>query len=181
MTIAPALGVLCTVKGGQVAFPGCISPPTPGCLVGCCAVHCTDPQCVPQTGSGRRTSNLLSHTCRERSCSERVHPNCSSNRCTFYCSSHQHWGGFPASGGPVNHVVSLSIGTFNARRLWQRDGSVGLSPCSASKKVQAGKFLSITVDQPHHYDGLVGTGGREAAFLVRSGVSGAPISSEPRQ
>ena len=99
------------------------------------------------------------------------------------------WRRDPASGGPVNPVVSLSIGTFNARRLWQRDESVHdgfrvlthiLDVWSVSvlciQEVQAEECPSLPVDQPYHYDGLVGTGGREAAFLVRGGVSGAPTS-----
>ena len=42
--------------------------------------------------------------------------------------------------------------------------------------VQAGEFPSLPIDQPYHYDGPVGTRGREAAFLARSWVSGAPVS-----
>ena len=90
----------------------------------------------------------------------------------------------------MNPSVSLSIGTFNARRLWQRDGSVHdgfrvlthiLGVWSVSvlciQEVQAGGFPSLPVDQPYHNDGPVGTRGREAAFLVSSGVSGAPVPS----
>ena len=83
---------------------------------------------------------------------------------------------------------SLSIGTFIARKLRLRDGSVhdgfrvltqilGVwSPVLCIQEVQAVEFPSLPVDQPYHYDGPVGTRVREAAFLVRSGVSGASVS-----
>ena len=52
----------------KCAFSGRNSPPCPGCLVGCCTVHCTHSICSPQ-GANRprrvpRTPNVLSHVCR---------------------------------------------------------------------------------------------------------------------
>ena len=84
---------------------------------------------------------------------------------------------------------ALSVGTFNARRLWYGDGSLHdgfrvlthiLSVWSISvlciQEVQAGEFPSLPVDQPCHYDGPEGTFGREAAFLVRDRVRSVPVS-----
>ena len=92
-------------------------------------------------------------------------------------------------GGPVTPSEALSVGTFNARRLWSGDGSIHdgfsvlthiLSVWTVSvlciQEVQAGEFPSLPVDQPYHYDGPVGTRGREAAFLVRRGVRGVPVT-----
>ena len=60
MNIVPTLNVLSTTLRGQVAPSlGCNAPPSPGCLVGCCAVHCTmhstsveDPQCLVERLQG---------------------------------------------------------------------------------------------------------------------------------
>ena len=84
----------CRLRGCQTRVPR-------ECVSGFCRDHCTSARCsVHREGrpgcispgcisppSGRRTSNVLSHICRVRSCSERVHPECSSNRCTLHCSS----------------------------------------------------------------------------------------------
>ena len=80
-------------------------------------------------------------------------------------------------GGPVIPNEALSVGIFNARRLWYGDGSLHdgfrvlthiLSVWSISvlciQEVQAAEFPSLPVDQPFHYDGPEGTFGREAAF-----------------
>ena len=109
---------------------GCNAPPSLGCLVGCCAVHCTHSQCSPQGSKPprvTRTPNVLSNVCRVRSCNERVHPECSTRRCTLHCASpdcpfhscpNGQWARNPVRGGPVIPNEALSVGTFNARRLW---------------------------------------------------------------
>ena len=92
-------------------------------------------------------------------------------------------------GGPAIPNEALSVGTFNARRLWYGNGSVHdgsrvlthiLSVWSISvlciQEVQAGEFPSLPADQLFHYDGPEGTFGREAAFLVRDGVRSVPVS-----
>ena len=76
---------------------GCQSLPSPGCFAGCCTRHCTHRQCspaatsrarrVPENHTLRRDPVRLSNICRNPVCSERVHPECSSHRCTLHCSS----------------------------------------------------------------------------------------------
>ena len=83
---------------------------------------------------------------------------------------------------------SLCVASFNARRLWQHDQSVheGFRVFSDSllenhvgvvciQEVFAGDFPTLPSDQPYTYDGPIGSGGREAAFLVRAGVCGSPV------
>ena len=68
----------------------CDSPPAPGCLVGACVAHCDHWQCSrARMGRGRnsRRSHVLSNICWDPSCDERVHPDCSSRRCTLHCTS----------------------------------------------------------------------------------------------
>ena len=55
--------------------PGCISPPAPPTLSGF------------NKGAVAQDLQVLSRVCRIRSCSVRVHSECSSNRCTLHCSS----------------------------------------------------------------------------------------------
>ena len=97
--------------------------------------------------------------------------------------------GNPVSDGPATPINSLSAGTFNARRLWQRDDSVhdGFRMLTdildaahvgvlCIQEVFTGDFPSLPVDQAFTYDGPVGSLGREAAFLIHAGFSGVPIS-----
>ena len=43
------------------------------------------------------------------------------------------------------------------------------------QEVFAGDFPTSPTDQQYTYDGPVGSGGREAAFLVRAVVCGSPV------
>ena len=64
-----------------------VTPPAPVCLVGACVAHCDHWQCSrARMGRGwnSRRSHVLSNTCRDPSCDERVHPECSSRRCTLH-------------------------------------------------------------------------------------------------
>ena len=98
-------------------------------------------------------------------------------------------GGNPVRGGPVIPNEALSVGTFNARRLWYGDGSLHdgfrvlthiLSVWSVSvlciQEVQAGESLRFQLTSLSTTDGPEGTFGREAAFLVRDGVRSVPVS-----
>ena len=75
-------------------------------------------------------------------------------------------------GGPVIPNEALSVGTFNASRLWYGDGSLThiLSFWSISvlciQEVQAGEFPSLPVDQPFHYDAPRGRSGARQHFCA---------------
>ena len=62
---------------------GCTADADQKCVVGSCLAHCTHTSCGPIGGSPRSTLRL----CRIPSCSERVHPECSTRCCTLHCSS----------------------------------------------------------------------------------------------
>ena len=88
------------------------------------------------------------------------------------------------SGGFATSSQSLYVGTLNTRRLLVRDHSVhdGFHllvnlmtdenvDVLCVQEVHAGDFPSLPPNQPFVYDGPVGSRGREAGFLVRSGVT----------
>ena len=89
-------------------------------------------------------------------------------------------GGNPVRDGPaIPSSESLCVASLNARRLWQRDQSVHdefrVNRLSSWESRFAGDFPTSPSDQPYTCDGPVGSGGREAAFLVRAGVCGSPV------
>ena len=98
-------------------------------------------------------------------------------------------GGNPMSIGPATPSNALPFATLNVRRLWLQDESVHggfhmLSAILNSENVavccvqgpRAGAFPTLPADQCCHFEGPVESGGREAAFLYRSGVSCIPFS-----
>ena len=99
-------------------------------------------------------------------------------------------GGNPLSGGPAtpSQPLNFNVATFNARRLWLSDHSVHdgfhmLVNLLTDENVEvlcvqevfAGDFPSLPPNQPFTYDGPTSSRGREAGFLLRSGVSGFAI------
>ena len=84
----------------------------------------------------RAVGRPRSHSLRIRKvtpCNERVHPECSTSRCTFHCASphclfHAAPNGIgnPLSARPAtpSQTLNFCVGTFIARRLWLSDHSV---------------------------------------------------------
>ena len=82
-------------------------------------------------------------------------------------------------------VHSLGLGQLNCRCLWWRDGSVhdgfmGLVSLQVLcvQETQSSLMSSLPVDQPFRCDGLVGSCGREAGFLLHSSIV-SPIPGTP--
>ena len=80
-------------------------------------------------------------------------PECSTRRCTLQCASPEFivhptdlpkWqgDGNPVRGGPVIPNEALSVGTFNARRLWYGDGSLHDGFRVLTHILSVGLFLS---------------------------------------
>ena len=77
---------------------------------------------------------------------------------------------------------------MNVRRMWYQDQRVhdgfhmfchllqaeGVGIVCV-QEVSARNYSAVPVDQQYLYDGPVGSGGREAGFFIRSGLSGTPI------
>ena len=89
----------------------------------------------------------------------------------------------------IPSTVSFTIASLNTRRLWQRDQSIhdGFRVLTdlidaaqvgvlCVQEVFAGDHPLLPPDQPYVYDGPIASGGREAGFLTRCGVTGAPIN-----
>ena len=97
-------------------------------------------------------------------------------------------GGTPVSTGPATPSCALSFASLNMRRLWHRDSSVhdgfhmlcailqseNVGVCCI-QETSAGAFPTLPVDHPYQYDGPSESYGREAGFLIRSGVSCTPV------
>ena len=91
-------------------------------------------------------------------------------------------------GTAIPSIVSFTIASLNTRRLWQRDQSIhdGFRVTDlidaaqvgvlCVQEVFAGDHPLLPPDQPYVYDGPIASGGREAGFLTRCGVTGAPIN-----
>ena len=98
-------------RGPVCSISGCGAVPTPSCVVGTCEAHCIQPQCSPPPHplpfASRHTNRSLV-ICRTRSCSERMHLECSTRHCILHCSSRRcqffahpnGQGGKPINDGP---------------------------------------------------------------------------------
>ena len=99
-------------------------------------------------------------------------------------------GGIPVRDGTeIPSTESFTISSLNTRRLWQRDQSIhdgfrvlldlidaAQVGVSCVQEVFAGDHPLLPPDELYVYDGPFTSGGREAGFLTRSGVTGAPIN-----
>ena len=119
-------------RGLVCSISGCGEVPTPGCVVGTCETHCTHPQCSPPplpplpASTSRPHPNCSLVVWRNRSRSERVHPECST-RCTVPAASASSMlprTENPMIDGPGIPTRSFQVAALDARRLWLRDQSV---------------------------------------------------------
>ena len=133
--------------------------------------------------------------CRIPSCSERVHPECSSRCCStapapvvLSMGTQTGWGREPGEHRTRDPFACSARGDFQCTALWlhdeaMHDGFPMLSRVLLSENVDvcciqetnAGDLTTFPVDQPYTCDGLCGSRGREAAFLIREGVVSTPI------
>ena len=158
----------------------CDSSPAPGCLVVACVAHCDHWQCsLARVGRGRssRRSHVLSKTCRDPSCDERVHPECSS-RSSITPAGFVHTAGRQSgeNGPAILLCGSFCVASINARRrLWQRDQSIHdrfrVFPDLLLENhvgVVAFKRCSLVISRRYPLNnGFVGSGKREAGSCKR--------------
>ena len=99
---------------------GCTADEVPKCVVGSCRAHCTHTPCGPIGGGPRSTLRL----CRIQSCSERLHPECSTRCCTLHCFTRPQTGrGREPGEHPTSDPIACSTrGHFQRTTLAPRKG-----------------------------------------------------------